>query len=279
MFTGDNGAVRPRLHRRAAAHGAVGRLRAGALVLASALLLVGCGDDPPAGAPSAEARGPVHERKAPARARLAALAAAAADRKFSAFYTLSTPGRPDRTVAVTLAMDGSWRVDIPGGALGGTVDVAVAQTADGLFQCALSWSTRFAGPSCVRAADRGSQLADAVDPGVQHLFTDWVRVLSDRQAPLAVSDAQPLDGAAGECFSVESTSASLNPPLEVGIYCYDAEGTLTGARVGFGTLLLAGAPVAAPASVTLPGPVVAGEPLETAAPPPPVSPGAVAPAG
>ena len=60
--------------------------------------------------------------------------------------------------------------------------------------------------------------------------------------------AQLLPGARGACYSVESNSAALAPPVDPGIYCYAADGTLTAARVGFGTLTLAG-PVAPGAAI------------------------------
>lgn len=234
-----------------------------AVPLLVSLLLGACGSEPPAeragDEPGAPGRGAAQETSA--RAQLAALAAAAEDRRFAAFYTLSTAGAPDRTVAVTLAADGSWRVDVPDWALGGTVDVSVTQTSAGLFQCVLPSADRPYPAACVRVADPGGELPADADPRVQHVFTDWLRVLSDRQAPLAVSIGQLLPGATGTCFAVELTSVSLNPLLEVGIYCFDADGTLTAVRVASGTLVLAGSPAAAPPSVALPGPVVAGEPL------------------
>lgn len=203
-----------------------------------------------------------------ARAELAALAAAAQDRHLVASYTLSTAGRPDRTVHVTSARDGTWRVDISGGALGGTADVSVARIADGLFQCSLPSPERPDPPGCVRVADPDGRIPAAFDPRVQHPFTDWREVLTNRRAPLSVSESKPLPGVGGRCFAVDSTSASLSPPLDVGIYCYQADGTLSGARLGYGTLVLAGAPATGPATVSLPGPVVQREPLGMDAPPP-----------
>lgn len=263
---------------RRAIRPALAEHRRGALALALPLFLLGfllgCTSEAPADEPSAS---PTVTATTPpeARAQLAALAAAAQDRHLTASYTLSVDGRPDRTVVLTSATDRTWRVDIPGGALGGTADVSVAQTADGIFQCALP-SARWPDPaSCVRLGAPERRLPASVDPRVQHTFTDWRDVLTDRQVALSVSTTPPLTGARGQCFAVESTAASLDPPLDVGIYCYDVDGTLTGARLGYGTLVLAGAPGAAPASVTLPGPVVDREPLRMAAPPredPPVSP-------
>jgi hypothetical protein len=107
------------------------------------------------------------------------------------------------------------------------------------------------------------------DPRVQHVFTDWLEVLTDRRAALAVSRARQLPGVRGACFSVESNSASLAAPLDVGIYCYATDGTLTGARLGFGTLVLTGTPAAAPPAVTLAGPTVDRTPLPMTSPPPP----------
>ncbi|WP_246568682.1 hypothetical protein [Polymorphospora rubra] len=249
----------------------------GVLTTATAVLVTGCGSDAPTAdpTPTPSATG---ADQTPARAQLAGLAAAAQDRHLSAFYTLSAADRADRTVAFTAAPDGSWRVDIPGGALGGTADVSVARTGDGLFQCALPSVTRQIPPTCVRVADPDGQLAAGDDPRVQHPLVSWSRVLTDRRAALSVTAVQPLPGSRGACFAVESTSASLRAPLDVGIYCYAQDGTLTGAKVAFGTLILAGEPVAAPPTVTLPGPVVAGEPLDMASPPPPPTP-TVTPSG
>jgi hypothetical protein len=232
------------------------------------LLLAGCDSAPPTPEPTTS-QSPPPTGAPEARDQLAALAAAAEDRHLVASYTLSASGRPDRTVTVTDATDGSWRVDIPGGALGGTADVSVAQTGDGIYQCALPSALRPDPASCVRVAPPDGRLAAAVDPRVQHLFSDWLTVLTDHEAPLAVSTSKPPNGARGSCFSVDSTSASLLAPLEIGIYCYDPDGTLTAARLALGTLLLAGAPAAAPPTITLPGPIGAGAPLKMAAPPTP----------
>ena len=169
-----------------------------------------------------------------ARDELAALAAAAQDRHLVAQYVYSQAGQPDRTIVFTSANDGSWRVDVPGGALGGTADVSIAATADGLFQCALPSAGHTGSASCVRLGDRDDAIPRRLDPRVQHPFTDWLDVLTDRRAPLAVAPANAPEGLTGTCYSVESTSASLNAPLDVGIYCYDHDGTPTGVRTGAG---------------------------------------------
>ncbi|HZN72669.1 MAG TPA: hypothetical protein VFC00_13455 [Micromonosporaceae bacterium] len=213
-----------------------------------------------------------------ARARLAGLAAAAKDRRMIAFYTLTTPGRADRTVAVTLAGDNSWRVDVPGGAHGGAVDITMSAGPDGkVYQCALP-SRGWPGNQCVRVGDREHTVPSKVDPRVQHPFTDWLDVLIDRRAALSVAPAAQLGGARGACFSLELTAASLVAPIDAGIYCFDPDGTLTALVAGFGRLTLASAPAPAPPTVPLPGPVVPGAALSTTAPPPPPTP-SVSPSG
>jgi hypothetical protein len=164
-------------------------------------------------------------------------------------------------VLATVAVDGSWRVDIPAGALGGTADVSIAQTEAGVFQCAIPSATNPVPASCVRVAERGKRVPKAYDPKVERVFRQWLPVFTDRQAALSVTTAQPLRGSSGTCFSVDTISASLSAPVDVGIYCYADDGLLTAARVGFGTLTLASPPAAAPPTIDLPGPVTGGEPM------------------
>ena len=101
------------------------------------------------------------------------------------------------------------------------------------------------------------------------MFTDWLKAFTDRQAPFAVAPARLLDGVTGTCYAIESISASLEMPVDAGIYCYSDSGQLTGARAGFGTLRIAAEPAPAPPSIELPGPVVMAEAMGKAAPPPP----------
>jgi hypothetical protein len=210
---------------------------------------------------------PVHTGPLDARVQLAGLAATAKDHRFSAGYTLTQPGLPPRTVTVTVAVDGTWRLDIPGGALGGQANVALAGNRNGQYQCDLAVP-----PSCVQVSAAGGAVPAAVDPRVEHPFVDWLDVLTDRQAPLSVAAAPALPGSRGTCFSVEPTAAGLLAPMDAGVYCYDPDGTLTAVRAGFGTLVLATAVSPGPATVPLPGPVGGGAPLPTAAPPPPPPP-------
>ncbi|MFB9238558.1 hypothetical protein ACFFWC_24025 [Plantactinospora siamensis] len=236
-----------------------------AAAAALTLTLAGCDQPAPPPEPTPAER-PAVPGADEARDQLAARVAAAGDRRVTAQYLLATAGAADRWVTVTEAADGGWRVDVAGGALSGNADISVARTADGLFQCALQSAGRPDPPVCVRVADPDGVLPAPLDPEVEHVFTDWRQALLDRAEPLAVGASRPLPGAAGSCYSVDSTSAALAPPVAEGIYCYEPDGTLTAARLKLGSLRLVGAPAAAPATVTLPAPVVAADPLPITAP-------------
>jgi hypothetical protein len=270
---GENVSVRPAL--------AVRRALSALTVVVFTATVAACGGAAPATpqtGPSTSA--PAVAALDAARAELAARAALAVDRRFAALYTLTVPGQQSRSVVATVATDGSWRVDIPDSALGGTADVSIVQTATGVFQCSLPSEANPIRPACVRVANRGGRIPNRYDPRVERVFRTWLSVFTDRQAALSVTSAQPLPGSTGECFSIDSISASMDAPVDVGIYCYADDGLLTAARVNFGELTIATAPAAAPASVDLPGPVVAGEPMGMDAPPPttpPVVPSSVAP--
>lgn len=248
-----------------------GRVRRAVLTVSTLITacwaLSACGDAAPEAAPSSSAAPVSAAAAGPAepRAQLAARAAAAKDLRQVALYTFKSPKRPDRRVTVTRAMDGTWRVDVPGGAHSGAVDIALVFTGGALHQCALAAGNHpYSG--CVKV---NGALPAKADLKVQHLITDWQNMLTDRRLALAVAEASPLPGARGKCYAVESSAASLKLPLDAGIYCYEADGTLTAAKVGFGTLLLEGTPGLAPPSVALPGPVVPGQPLPLTAPPSP----------
>jgi hypothetical protein len=240
---------------------------------ATMVLLAGCGGGPPAPPPATPAPSPRHD----ARDLLAASVATAKDRRYVATYKLRSKDRPDRTVTVALAADNTWVVSVPGGLLGGYADAAVFRSGEGLFQCSLGpaggvVASDPAAPRVTPGCAKVKKLTAGTDPKVQHIFTDWIDVLLDPAAPFSVAVAQKLANATGTCFSIESNSAALASPVDPGIYCYGADGTLTAARTSFGTLTLVGAPDPAPASIALPAPIVADGPLSVAAPPPPPSP-------
>ncbi len=211
------------------------------------------------------------------RERLAGLAAAAKDRRYVATYTLVVPKRADRIVTVAVATDGTWVVGIPGGALSGLADIAIFRSAEGLFHCSLgpvagAYLERPDLDPITTGCVRVDRLTGATDPRVQHLFTDWIDPLVDRATALSVAATSSLPGAVGSCYSIESNSAALAPPVDPGIYCYQPDGLLTAARVGFGTLTLTGTVAPAPPSVAIPAAVVSGDPLPVTAPPPPPPP-------
>jgi hypothetical protein len=232
----------------------------------------GCNSPLPTSSPT-----PTSTAPRPDRDRLAGLAAAAEGDAFVATYKLTTSGRGDRTVTVAIGTDGSWVVALPATALSGLADKALVRSKDGEFQCVLGPADGRAGerpdlgplnPGCAKV----STLTTANDPRVQHIFTDWLSALTDRATALTVSAVPAPSGATGSCFSVESTSAALAPPVDPGTYCFDADGVLTAATVGFGTLQLVSPVAAAPPSVAMPGPVVNRAPLPMVAPPAPPPP-------
>ncbi|GLY97122.1 hypothetical protein [Actinoplanes sp. NBRC 103695] len=245
------------------------------------LLAAGCGSDAPAADPAPEPTGDLPADTDAARGELAARAALAQDHRYAALYDFDPgDGQGTRSVVATVATDGTWRVDVPGGALGGTTDVSIVQVGDGVYQCAMPSATNPVNPSCVRVAEPNKQLPKEYDPKVQRVFRQWLSVFQDRQAPLSVVAAQPLSNqgpaAQGKCYAVDGISASLKPPVDVGIYCYADNGQLTAARVDFGTLTLVSV-AAAPPRIDLPGPISGGEAMGMKSPPPPPPPPAVDP--
>ena len=241
------------------------RLPSASTVVLLAAALAGCGtsDAAPETAPGSPSAAPSSAAPAPeARNELAGLAALALDRRYAALYTWESGGTAHEVVAA-VAGDGTWRVDIQGGALGGTAGVTIIRLPTGLYQCTLPGPAQPAGTTCVRVAERGDKVPRRYDPRVQRLFRQWLPVFTDRKAPLAVSVVQPLPGSQGTCYAVDSVTAALDQPVDVGIYCYSADGLLTAARVDFGMLKLV-RQVEGPPSLQLPGPEVAGEPMGVA---------------
>ncbi|WP_238017494.1 hypothetical protein KZZ52_57815 [Dactylosporangium sp. AC04546] len=223
-------------------------------------LLTGCG---PSGAPVAEVSSEAAPAQPDPRGMLAARVAVAKDQRYIAAYTLTAQGKSPRSILVSIATDRTWRVDVQGGALGGTADVAIASRPEGQYQCPINPSS-----GCVKVAAAGKKLPPAVDPRVQYVFVAWLDVLLDRQIPLSVAPADPLAGTSAPCFAVEPGVTAVQPPIDPGVFCYNDSGILTAARLPFGQLTLTGDVIAAPSTISLPGPVVDGAPLATTAPPP-----------
>ena len=238
----------------------------------TALLLLGgvaaCGDDAPAATPPTGAAPAGSAAGDDARTDLVARAALAEDKSYAALYSLDDGDGPARDVVVTIGADGTWRVDVARGMRGGTTDVSIVSTRAGVHQCTVATPANPVTPLCVRVADAGKRVPRRYDPKVERLFRPALAVFTDRQAAISVAEVEPLTGARGSCYSIDSISASLDAPVDIGIYCYADDGVLTAARVGFGVLKLV-SQVAGPATVQLPGAEVAEEPMGTASPPPP----------
>lgn len=244
------------------------RVTALLVVLTCAALTSACAEEDPVAEASSPA-GPT--RAAEPRLQLAARAAAAQDLRQIAQYVFKSAdksaGRPQRNVVVTLAGDDSWRIDVQGGALGGTVDIALVHTGGKLYHCALV-SPTYLTPGCVEI----NKMSGSFDPKIQHLFTDWLNVFTDRDVALVVSTANPILNTTGTCYSVDTSTVSVTSPVDAGIYCYAEDGTLTAAKTSFGTLALVATPAAGPPTITLPSAVVPGKPLPIASPSPSVAP-------
>lgn len=236
-----------------------------ALAVLTGLVVAACGSPGGPDAGQSVPATPVPARPDP-RALLAARVAVAKDQRYVAAYTLTVPGRAPRSIVVSVATDRTWRVDIQGGALGGTADVAIANRPEGQYQCPINPAS-----GCVKVAAGGKKLPPAVDPRIQYVFVNWLDVLLDRQIPLSVAPAEPLAGTSAPCFAVEPGVTAIQPPMDSGVFCYSDKGILTAAKLPFGQLMLTGDVVAAPPTISLPGPVVDGAPLGTSAPPPPPS--------
>jgi hypothetical protein len=244
-----------------------------ALAVLTSVLLAGCGSPGPVDPDStATPIGTPLPAQPDPRGLLAARVAVAKDQRYVAAYTLTVPGKAPRSILVSIATDRTWRVDIQGGALGGTADVAIANRPEGQYQCPINPSG-----NCVRVAASGKQLPPAIDPRVQYVFASWLDVLLDRQIPLAVAPADPLAGTSAPCFAVEPGVTAIAPPIDPGTFCYNDSGILTAAKLPFGQLMLTGEVVAPPSTISLPGPVTDGKPLGTSAPPPPPPAASVSP--
>lgn len=178
-----------------------------------------------------------------------------------AVYEWSTP-KNTTEITVTRALDGSWRVDVPGGAHGGKVDISIVWTKLGYFQC-----EPVKRKECVNIAEPDDRIPAEQDPLVQHPFTDWLDILLDRRNPLSVTFADTADDDDGRCFLLERNSVSVDAPIPETGYCLRDDGTITSVTSSFGDLTLVGELMPAPERAQLPGEITDTEPLSTSPPP------------
>jgi hypothetical protein len=294
--------------RRTAAH-VLHRCAVAVTVLTAAATVTGCGAGHPPTLTDPTPSSAIPTGPVDAVGQLAGLAAAAHDRRYVAAYTITGTATSGRSLLASLATDGTWQVDVQGGALGGGGNVAIVGLKTGTYQCLLSGAAttaatptpppaappspsasagasvkpststspspspsatpvRYPAPICVKVAAAGKPVPKKYDPVFEHIFTDWLAVMLDRTAPISVFPASPLPHSTGSCYSVESSSASLAPVIGSGIFCFTADGTLTAAKIGAGTLTISGSTVAAPPTTTLPAPITAGPAAPTKAPTP-----------
>jgi hypothetical protein len=251
--------------------------------LTIALTVGGCGHTTPPHLLSDDPDNDASAAPAGPSDKLAALVAALQDKRYVAAYTLQTDGQEDRSVLVSIATDDSWRVDVPAGALSGGANVSIISDQTGVYQCLLGGPATnvappvapksspgaspsptsapppfYASPACVTAAAAGKSLPKRADPMLEHVFTDWLDVMIDRNSPILVFQAAQLPNSTGDCFSIEPSSASLAPPMSAGIFCFLSDGTLTAAAIAHNRLTIVGTPGAAPATNPLPGGLITG---------------------
>lgn len=240
--------------------------------LALALVLVlgaaatgGCSDDGRAPASPVRSSGPV-STLSPA-AQLAAHTARAQDRHYTAEYRFGPPGGAPAGSARVVRTPSGVRFDVLHPATGGTLRHTTVAVRSGAvrYRCVL---TDTAG-GCV-GVDAGGA-GDSAAERLQHVFDDWLAVLTSRTAALSVAPVPAPAGVAGRCWSVEAVAASLDPPVDPGLYCFDASGVLTAVRLAAGTLTLVAAG-AAPGGVELPAAPGTALPATAVPSPPPSTP-------
>jgi hypothetical protein len=243
------------------------------------LAVAACDDQAPTATPGTSSTPPpVAGNALDAGDDLAARATLALDKPFAALYSLDD-GRGARDVVATTAADGTWRVDVSRGLQGGTTDISIVSLPTGVYQCTVATAANPITPACTRVAEKGKRVPAKYSPKVERLFRTALTVFTDRQSGLTVTEVQPLPGAKGTCYSIDSISASLDPPIYVGVYCYADDGVLTAARVDLGVLRLV-SQVPGPPTVPLPGPDTGAAPMTKATPEPAAAqPPAVQPSG
>lgn len=243
-------------------------LRRVAPFLLLTVAIAGCSS---AGAkPPSEDTKPTRKASAPrAHQLLSGRAAAAIDKVYSAEYRYI---RPDGGQAIVRVTKGSQvtRLDIvhPGDAATLAHTLTMFVNPDGTYRCISTPSAS----GCALVAAPGAEVPE--DPKLQHVFTDWLPTLADRSSAFSVQEVTAADtglaGVTGSCFSLEQVTSSVRAPLDLGIYCFDEAGLLTGFKTELGVLTLVTSG-SVPETIALPAPITSSVPT-TVAPPPQPSP-------
>ena len=216
------------------------------------------------GATDAEAQTSPSPTSAPAlppATQLAARAAQSQDQYYAASYRfVPADGSPAGTARIERTRSG-FRLDLtqPADATHVERTTVVVKNQSGTFHCRLTAAAR----ACLAATERPP--AD-LDPRIQLAFTDWLAKLADPAAALSVTVSDPPRDGTGTCYSVEGVTASLDPPVDPGLYCFDNVGRITVLRLAAGLLTSVQVGVAPP-EVTLPAAV--GGPVPSGAAPSP----------
>ncbi|NUS72969.1 MAG: hypothetical protein HOQ05_06125 [Corynebacteriales bacterium] len=186
---------------------------------------------------------------------------------YAADYRYTPTGGTPTTARITRTTD-SVRFDlsVAGDASTHPHQVSIIQNPAGSFRCIALGAQN----ACALVGKPGEEFAD--DPRLERAFMVWLPELSSRSAALSVQSTQgkdALEGVVGECYSVESVTASVEASVDAGTYCFRDDAMISGLRLDSGTLLLVSS-APGPESIPLPGPVVDVLPDVTI--PPPASP-------
>lgn len=243
----------------------------GGILLVAILGIAGCSQGGDAGPTPSPTTSETPSTQLPAEAQLAGFAAHAQDQQYSASYRFTpTDGTPAGMVTVAKIKDG-FRLDMERPATTKAIahTLVAAKNASGTFRCQITKAAK----ACVSTADDASPTPDPLR--LRHVFSDWLETLADPSSAISVATSTPPAGMTGTCFSVEGVAASLDPPVDTGVYCFDDAGRITGLKLGSGTLSSADFQ-AAPKEIALPAPI-ANQLPSTAVPSPTPTPSGTSP--
>lgn len=206
------------------------RLDTAAALLVGALLLAACTD----GSPEAEPTPTVSPSASPstdAATTLARLAATSAKSSYSASYTV-TGAHPGR--AYLVRTPNGYRFELATGTGTTARRAMLIRTTAGTVSCTVVPKP----VTCLKVAGPGKGVPAVFDAGLQHVFSDYLVLLSRGGPAYTVTDALPGSGG-GQCFDV-ALAASPAPAgaVAAGTYCFDPDGVPTRVTYPSGSLVL-----------------------------------------